>query len=378
MMRALLITLALMPLGTKAQNSGKPAGAPTTATTSPAPTVTPKPTTSSLVADDSADDPPKRNLRGNAVAKAAAEQTSGATTAREVAARNAAAEMIKSKLATQTTRPVFEHGRRRLQCVNDDSTTDGYGDTCSSWYDSNWEHPRWPCGCCDDEDFISSLQCCACGGGEGTFAPTVTPKPTADPTPRPTFAPTTAAPSPTPTTAAPTVTFAPTASPLIAVDGGGENGIRTAAALWFSDRAAAIRTYGHISTWETSGVTDMSSLFFEASSFNEDIGAWDISGVNTTRGMFAGAYAFNQDIGNWAVDNVMNMEGMFASAYAFNQDLSGWAVHSVTSMGGIFSAAYAFDQDLGWCVDGDVRLYYAFDGTACWSTSCGVTQGSCP
>ena len=32
-------------------------------------------------------------------------------------ARNAAAEMIKSKLATQTT-------RRRLECVNDDSTTD--------------------------------------------------------------------------------------------------------------------------------------------------------------------------------------------------------------------------------------------------------------
>ena len=37
--------------------------------------------------------------------------------------------------------------------------------------------------------------------------------------------------------------------------------IRTAVALWFSDRAAAEATYGHISTWETSGVTDMSYLF---------------------------------------------------------------------------------------------------------------------
>ncbi len=66
----------------------------------------------------SANGPPKRS----AVAKAAAEQTSGATTAREVAARNAAAEMIKSKLATQTTRPVFEHGfaaPRPLSCVCD-------------------------------------------------------------------------------------------------------------------------------------------------------------------------------------------------------------------------------------------------------------------
>ena len=47
MTHALLMTLALLPLGTVAQNSGKPAGAPTTATTSPAPTATPKP---SLVA----------------------------------------------------------------------------------------------------------------------------------------------------------------------------------------------------------------------------------------------------------------------------------------------------------------------------------------
>ena len=72
----------------------------------------------------SANGPPKRS----AVAKAAAEQTSGTTTAREVAARNAAAEMIKSKLATQTT-------RRRLECVNDDSTTVDeafYGTKCES------------------------------------------------------------------------------------------------------------------------------------------------------------------------------------------------------------------------------------------------------
>ena len=72
-------------------------------------------------------------------------------------ARNAAAEMIKSKLATQTT-------RRRLECVNDDSTTDRVGDTCSDWYDSKPED----CGDDDDEDFTASEQCCACGGGEGT------------------------------------------------------------------------------------------------------------------------------------------------------------------------------------------------------------------
>ncbi len=37
--------------------------------------------------------------------------------------------------------------------------------------------------------------------------------------------------------------------------------IRTAVAAWLANATAAEATYGHISTWETSGVTDMSQLF---------------------------------------------------------------------------------------------------------------------
>ena len=44
----------------------------------------------------------------------------------------------------------------------------------------------------------------------------------------------------------------------------------------------------------------------------------------------------------------------------------------------MFNSAYAFDQDLGWCVGDDVDLTDAFYRTPCASTSCGVTQGSCP
>ena len=71
--------------------------------------------------------------------------------------------------------------------------------------------------------------------------------------------------------------------------------IRTAVAAWLSGDTA---TYGHISTWETGGVTDMSNLFCDgsnsgdycygsgASSFNDDISAWDTSGVTTMNSMF--------------------------------------------------------------------------------------------
>ena len=40
-----------------------------------------------------------------------------------------------------------------------------------------------------------------------------------------------------------------------------DDSIRTAVAAWTSDAAAAEATYGHISTWDTSGVTDMSEFF---------------------------------------------------------------------------------------------------------------------
>ena len=60
-----------------------------------------------------------------------------------------------------------------------------------------------------------------------------------------------------------------------------DSSIRTAVAAWLSNSASAEATYGHISTWETSGVTDMSELFEDASSFNEDVSAWDTSGVTT-------------------------------------------------------------------------------------------------
>jgi len=132
--------------------------------------------------------------------------------------------------------------------------------------------------------------------------------------------------------------------------------IRTAVAAWLSDATAAEATYGHISMWATGGVTDMQSLFYSASAFNEDIGGWDTSGVTS-------------------------MIGMFNGASVFNQDLSGWAVHNVIDMRCIFCSAWAFDQDLGWCVDDDVDLGSGLSGAfryaPCESTSCGVIQGTC-
>ena len=96
--------------------------------------------------------------------------------------------------------------------------------------------------------------------------------------------------------------------------------IKTAVAAWLSDSAAAEATYGHISTWDTSGVTDMSGLFDSASSFNDDISPWDTSGVTTMNGMFRRTSSFNQPIGAWDTSGVRRMDWMFVGS-AFNQPI---------------------------------------------------------
>jgi len=51
------------------------------------------------------------------------------------------------------------------ECVNDDSTTDSFGDTCSSWYDANDYPGSYGCsGGYNDDDFDAGAQCCVCQG----------------------------------------------------------------------------------------------------------------------------------------------------------------------------------------------------------------------
>ncbi len=107
----------------------------------------------------------------------------------------------------------------------------------------------------------------------------------------------------------------------------------------------------NIGDWDVSAVTDMSYMFSDAERFNQDIGDWDVGAVTNMRSMFAGATDFDQDIssrnGSWNVSNVTNMARMFQGATNFNQDIGGWNLSSVTDMNSMFGEATNFDQDIG-------------------------------
>ncbi len=118
-----------------------------------------------------------------------------------------------------------------------------------------------------------------------------------------------------------------------------------------------------ISDWNVSAVTDMSAMFREASAFNQNLSTWNVSAVTDMNGIFLGTSAFNQDLSTWDVSAVTNMVSMFSDASAFNQDLSTWNVSAMTNMRSMFFGASAFNQDLStWDVSAVTDMRWMFWG----------------
>jgi surface protein len=128
-------------------------------------------------------------------------------------------------------------------------------------------------------------------------------------------------------------------------------------------------------------VTDMSRMFMLASSFDADISGWITSGVADMSGMFYGT-PFNQPIGGWDTFNVTSMYWMFYDASLFNQPIGDWDTFNVTDMDLMFYGASVFDQDIsGWCVTSLITSPPTnFDvGTpASWEASEKPVWGTCP
>lgn len=127
----------------------------------------------------------------------------------------------------------------------------------------------------------------------------------------------------------------------------------------YAQNQVALALYGPINEWDVSQITDMSNLFNNLSTFNEDISNWDTSNVTTMYRMFKSARSFNQDISKWNTSSVTNMEEMFYASSAFNQSINtslqidsnnneyiAWDVSNVTTMRRMFSSATNFNQDI--------------------------------
>jgi surface protein len=102
-----------------------------------------------------------------------------------------------------------------------------------------------------------------------------------------------------------------------------------------------------LNSWNTSQVTNMSAMFQQATSFNQPLNSWNTSQVTNMTAMFSTATSFNQPLNSWNTSLVTSMNNMFSNANAFNQPLNSWNTSQVTNMGGMFSGASLFNQDIG-------------------------------
>ena len=99
--------------------------------------------------------------------------------------------------------------------------------------------------------------------------------------------------------------------------------------------------FGGVTKWDVSNVEDMTRLFADWDTFDQNITNWDVSSVTDMTQMFAGAYHFNRDISNWDVSSVTDMDLMFIGAANFNQNLSNWCVSNISSQPYSFSSGSA-------------------------------------
>jgi surface protein len=105
-----------------------------------------------------------------------------------------------------------------------------------------------------------------------------------------------------------------------------------------------------ISSWDTSSVTNMGNMFSNASDFNKPLNSWDTALVGNMVAMFYNAEKFNQNIGSWDTSIVTTMEYMFQEAIAFNNggspNIGDWDVSIVSNMSNMFQNAQAFNQNI--------------------------------
>merc|ERR1711933_142128 len=140
----------------------------------------------------------------------------------------------------------------------------------------------------------------------GTFSPTkktATLSPTSSPTKKTTVVSESSKPTNSPSfppSSPPTLSFPPsnppTFSPFKTYDE-----LKEAVLMYVDNVAGSIEKYGPIISWDVSNVVNMSSLFYDLTSFNGDLSGWDVSRVGNMKSMFFGATDFNANISGWDV-----------------------------------------------------------------------------
>jgi surface protein len=146
---------------------------------------------------------------------------------------------------------------------------------------------------------------------------------------------------------------------ITAIDTPSSSDVTTTKGMFWN--ASNLKGNKYFNDWDVSSVTNMSSMFKVAKSFNQPLNDWDVSNVNNMFTIFTEATNFNQALNDWDVSNVIDMDSMFYKATNFNQPLNDWNVSSVTNMASMFYKATNFNQPLNnWDVSSVTNMFSMF------------------
>ena len=121
---------------------------------------------------------------------------------------------------------------------------------------------------------------------------------------------------------------------------------------------------------DTSSVTDMTEMFKDAYDANPDTTNWDTSNVTSMREMFDHANVAQPNTINWDTSNVTDMSGMFRDAFAANPNTSNWDTSSVTNMNEMFKDATNADPDMSdWEFTNVILMVGMFEGVSISTTN---------
>jgi hypothetical protein len=99
-----------------------------------------------------------------------------------------------------------------------------------------------------------------------------------------------------------------------------DGNVATAVTAWLGGDAT---TYGNISDWDVSAVSNMYQLFYTKSAFNADISRWNVASATGLTRFLSGASAFDQNLTGWNVLRVANVTSAFDSATALSNSTKG-------------------------------------------------------
>ena len=140
--------------------------------------------------------------------------------------------------------------------------------------------------------------------------------------------------------------------------------LREAVALFLENRTAAESSYGEITRWPVSRVTNMSALFRGAADFNEDLAGWMVQRVTDMSYMFAETNAFNHyGIQHWTTTSLHTASHMFENAVAFNQDLHFYPTTNLATIEYMFRNATSYAQELGFELEAYTKVTSMFCGS---------------